>query len=336
MIPPDPAISPNASASGKQVAPVEPTAAVAPAGDAFASLLTKGEEGEPEAEPDATPNVPPAVAAQTPPAVPSLAFGFAQGAAADQPENTSDGGAASPQPAALGATAASVPPTPPSSGPLQLTAAAAVPEGAGAAAEEVSAAEEPGAEPPPTHALARGTPGPEAPPPPVAAPPAITSVGGEAAVWRLAQPATSGAHEPTSPRGAKPTVAARDVAEQITVAVLRAADPQVELRLDPPELGRVQIRLSHADGGVQAIVLADRPDTQDFLRRNAETLQRELNEAGYAQVALEFAAGQDAPSRDGAAEARRLFAAAAPSEPAAAALAPGASVALSAGLDIRL
>jgi hypothetical protein len=42
--------------------------------------------------------------------------------------------------------------------------------------------------------------------------------------------------------------AARDVAGQITLAVTQAAQPQVELRLDPPELGRVQIRLNPTEG----------------------------------------------------------------------------------------
>ena len=71
---------------------------------------------------------------------------------------------------------------------------------------------------------------------------------------------------------------------QVAVAIGRTSDRRVEIRLDPPELGRVQIHLTPVDGGVQAMVLADRPETQDLLRRHAEALARELGEAGYGNV----------------------------------------------------
>ena len=123
------------------------------------------------------------------------------------------------------------------------------------------------------------------------------------------------------------------MAEQITLAVATAAEPQVELRLDPPELGRVQIRLTHGEAGLQAVVLADRPETQDFLRRNAEVLRIELTEAGYGSVSLEFSAGQDAAPRDRGEETRRAYGGGA--EPLPLAAAPRAA-ALPGGLDIRL
>ena len=80
----------------------------------------------------------------------------------------------------------------------------------------------------------------------------------------------------------------------MAVAIGKAADRRVEIRLDPPELGRVQIHLTPVDGGVQAVVLADRPETQDLLRRHAEALARELGAAGYGSVSLDFAAGSEA------------------------------------------
>ena len=82
------------------------------------------------------------------------------------------------------------------------------------------------------------------------------------------------------------------------MAIGRASDERVEIRLDPPELGRVQIHLTRHDGAIQAVVLADRPETQDLLRRHAEVLARELGEAGYDNVSLDFGGGEAQARRD--------------------------------------
>ncbi len=45
--------------------------------------------------------------------------------------------------------------------------------------------------------------------------------------------------------------------------------------------------------------MAERPETQDLLRRNSETLTRDLMEAGYSSVSLDFSSGgESAPQRD--------------------------------------
>ena len=126
---------------------------------------------------------------------------------------------------------------------------------------------------------------------------------------------------------------------QVSVAIGRASSDDIEIRLDPPELGRVQIHLTRHDGGIQAMVLSDRPETHDLLRRHAEALARELGSAGFDNVSLDFAAGGEArPGRD---EARGLdWMQAAPSGTAAATpepTAPRTAVRdLAGGLDIRL
>ena len=89
------------------------------------------------------------------------------------------------------------------------------------------------------------------------------------------------------------------MAGQLAVAIGRSPDrDRLEIRLDPPELGRVQIHLIRHDGALQALVMADRPETQDLLRRNAEALARELGEAGYDSVSLDFAGGEARAGRD--------------------------------------
>lgn len=66
----------------------------------------------------------------------------------------------------------------------------------------------------------------------------------------------------------------------------------MEIRLDPPELGKVQIRLEHHESGLKVTVMAELPDTQDFLRRHAAELSRELSGTGQNGVVLDFASGQ--------------------------------------------
>lgn len=54
-----------------------------------------------------------------------------------------------------------------------------------------------------------------------------------------------------------------------------------EIRLDPPELGRIEVRLAiDSDGNVTSRLIADRTDTLDLLRRDASGLDRALQDAG--------------------------------------------------------
>jgi hypothetical protein len=150
--------------------------------------------------------------------------------------------------------------------------------------------------------------------------------------WRLSvEPATP----PRAAAEAPPTVAPQALASQITLAIGQAKDRSVEIRLDPPELGRLQIHLAPTDGGLQALVLAERPETHDLLRRHAELLARELGAAGFRDVQLDFAAGgQAAPGRDEARFVSRADAApAAAPEPTPT---PPPRRLVAGGLDIRL
>jgi flagellar hook-length control protein FliK len=54
-----------------------------------------------------------------------------------------------------------------------------------------------------------------------------------------------------------------------------------EIRLDPPELGRIEVRLNvDRDGNVTSRMIVDRTDTLDLLRRDASGLERALQDAG--------------------------------------------------------
>ncbi len=104
--------------------------------------------------------------------------------------------------------------------------------------------------------------------------------------WRL----TPQVHAPTRIHSAA-SVQPQAVTGQIAVAIAQSANSRIELRLDPPELGRVQIQLNPTERGVQVVVMSERAETGDFLRRHGETLARDLTEAGYGDVTMEFTAG---------------------------------------------
>ena len=56
---------------------------------------------------------------------------------------------------------------------------------------------------------------------------------------------------------------------------------QFDIRLDPPELGRVQVHLSVDDSGrAQANLVVDKQQTLDLLQRDSSTLNRALTDAG--------------------------------------------------------
>jgi flagellar hook-length control protein FliK len=77
----------------------------------------------------------------------------------------------------------------------------------------------------------------------------------------------------------------------------QSGNKQFDIRLDPPELGRVEVRLSiDATGKAQASLSADQPRTLDLLKADAPALTRALRDAGLnvSQNGLNFSLrGQD-------------------------------------------
>ncbi len=81
---------------------------------------------------------------------------------------------------------------------------------------------------------------------------------------------------------------------------------QFDIRLDPPELGRVEVRLSiDATGKASAHLSADTPQTLDLLQKDAPTLTRALRDAGLdvSQDGLNFSlrhqGSQDSSANNG-------------------------------------
>jgi flagellar hook-length control protein FliK len=79
------------------------------------------------------------------------------------------------------------------------------------------------------------------------------------------------------------------------VAQIRAAIEQregaarIEVRLDPPELGRVQIEFEmRGNGQLRAVIQASEGDTLELMRRHGETLEQDLRDQGFGDLSFEW------------------------------------------------
>ena len=90
----------------------------------------------------------------------------------------------------------------------------------------------------------------------------------------------------------------RQIASQLGLAVQRGGEGTIEVRLDPPELGRVSVTLTTSGDAVTALISSERPDIGEMMRRHNDLLYRELANAGFKNVTLDF--GAHAQQRQGA------------------------------------
>jgi flagellar hook-length control protein FliK len=88
------------------------------------------------------------------------------------------------------------------------------------------------------------------------------------------------------------------------VAKSQSGARQFDIRLDPPELGRVEVRLSiDASGKASAHLSADQPQTLSLLQKDAPILTRALRDAGLdvSQNGLNFSLRQQGENLNGSA-----------------------------------
>jgi flagellar hook-length control protein FliK len=83
----------------------------------------------------------------------------------------------------------------------------------------------------------------------------------------------------------------------LTVATeARAGTRRFEIRLDPPEMGRIDIKLEmQADGSIRSMMTVERPETFDALNRDARQLERLLAQSGLKldEGGLQLSMGND-------------------------------------------
>jgi flagellar hook-length control protein FliK len=146
-----------------------------------------------------------------------------------------------------------------------------------------------------------------------------------------------------------PAAAATDSSSQpniqaIAVSIAAQAQPgakQFNIRLDPPELGRVDVRLVvDSAGKAQAHLAVDKPQTLELLQRDSGTLARALKDSGVQlnNNGLQFSLkGQDRQSDGSQPKSRALAVAAVPTTaPATGAASTSNIFASGSGVDIRV
>ena len=116
--------------------------------------------------------------------------------------------------------------------------------------------------------------------------PTPTSAGPIPAFDPLASAAAPDAARAAGDPAAEPRARASAIGEDVGLAIVRHADSGagdvLVIRLDPAELGKIEVRLRMDEARqLSAEVTADQPATLDLLRRDSDNLTRALNDAGF-------------------------------------------------------
>ena len=109
---------------------------------------------------------------------------------------------------------------------------------------------------------------------------------------------TFAAQQSQNPQSSQQQKATEQVAMSIRKGVA-SGDEKIMIRLDPPELGRVDVKLTiSAEGSVMAKIMANNQDTLDLLRRDSRELERALRDAGLdtSSDSMEFELSRDGAS----------------------------------------
>jgi flagellar hook-length control protein FliK len=123
-----------------------------------------------------------------------------------------------------------------------------------------------------------------------AAPTATLRAGADAVQPLAINASAQNAAAPASPAAASAAQLAQQLAPQavpLAAVAFEIASKAVagknhfDIRLDPPDLGRIEVRLDVGrDGSISSHLIADRKDTLDLLQRDASSLQRAFEDAG--------------------------------------------------------
>ena len=109
---------------------------------------------------------------------------------------------------------------------------------------------------------------------------------------------------PVSSSPGSATAQAADIGQQLVARLVRAGPDgpripgQVDLTLNPAELGRVRLSMAPGEAGLVVTIHADRPETLDLMRRHSEELMQEFRQAGFERAELSFGGTGSGQARD--------------------------------------
>ncbi|WP_157133072.1 flagellar hook-length control protein FliK [Roseobacter sp. SK209-2-6] len=91
------------------------------------------------------------------------------------------------------------------------------------------------------------------------------------------QPGT--VHRPETPRM---------IAMQLAQAFVTKGERNIDVALNPEELGRVKMRVSTSEAGITVVIQAERPETNDLMRRHINELAEEFKQMGFENISFQF------------------------------------------------
>jgi hypothetical protein len=94
------------------------------------------------------------------------------------------------------------------------------------------------------------------------------------------QPGT--VHRPETPRL---------VAVQLAEAFVTKGERNVDVALNPEELGRVKMRVSTSEAGITVVIQTERAETGDLMRKHINELAEEFRKMGFENVSFQFNGG---------------------------------------------
>ena len=137
-------------------------------------------------------------------------------------------------------------------------------------------------------------------PPPGNAPPILTS-GFDPMGWDSPAPGETGQSDMTQPAtlqndpaltgpdlGPSSARGQAELTKTTAQVIVSHAEDRAEVLLEPAELGRLRFEINQRGDGVQIVLMAERPETLELLRRNADQLLSDLKSMGFSGSELGF------------------------------------------------
>ena len=120
-----------------------------------------------------------------------------------------------------------------------------------------------------------------------------TSSGSSKAESAQSQPKT-----PEAPRAAFERMLANQVVEKAKIITRPNGTTNMTLRLDPPSLGKVDMRLEVTEDHVRAVMIAENKDVKNALQNNIEHLKNSLTQSGIKVDEIQIATAGDSGLRN--------------------------------------
>ncbi|PTX57585.1 flagellar hook-length control protein FliK [Litoreibacter ponti] len=104
-------------------------------------------------------------------------------------------------------------------------------------------------------------------------------------------PTATGFQPSIAPQAAGPALP-QSIGQQISLALEGSKKNDVEIRLEPEELGKIRIILSNRESGMTVAVFAEKAETLELMRRNSDALAEGMTDAGFDGADLQFGHGK--------------------------------------------